>query len=478
MKPFSLSLCLFFIGLMAACSPGPEEKIIILQTGRMAGNAYPLKTRKIAPLQHYPYLAGYLKQVRAEAQNTNAKVLLIDSGDSLTGSFASHVTKSQNMVTLFNELGYDALLLGNLDANCTPEILASINAPVLSPFSDPQGQPLLPNTQPVQTLTIDGFPVQLIANFFGDTPWKEEPTRFPMWFGPRDVDVRPVRNYQAVKNASPAPTLTLFHWMKFSANQPPQPFVNNLIALGVDAILAHQTYTAEGKTEWKTGDYSQWPLPVSSNILQINRGFTLARLDLARNGGKWEAEAPHQVIQLTANTAPADQDIIKKLNRFAPDLQKADTVLGILPGEVSREDVMKTHMIAMAQAAEADAVIYSHDSIRAPLARGSLSSSTLFLSLPWTTRLETLELSREQILKLKAIPRTVLFTRRELPEKATLITSRFFARLVQQKLNLPVSSQLNIAHPNEFEFFRDHLSSVELDTAFQAKLPNWEFHNL
>lgn len=125
------------LAVLAGCSPSGDEvaDVTILHSGRMRGNVYPLSLQSIAPLQHYPYLSGYVRQVREEAALNGTKVFLIDLGDSLDGSFAAHVTQSENMVTFFNQTGYDAIVLSNLDHAVQPETLARLKAKVLDPLA-------------------------------------------------------------------------------------------------------------------------------------------------------------------------------------------------------------------------------------------------------------------------------------------------------------------------------------------------------
>ncbi|NJL19503.1 MAG: hypothetical protein HC901_04490, partial [Bdellovibrionaceae bacterium] len=295
--------------LLTSCQRTPQAEIIVLHTGRLAGNIYPLDI-KGAPLQHYPYLAGYVNQVRAEAATTGATVLLIDSGDSLTGSFASHATGGKNVAAFFQALQYDALFLGNLDADADPGLIDSLDIPVLCPFLRDDGSPVQPSAPPVQQITRNNLAVRLVANFYGQFDPGENPGRFPMWFGPGDQPVRPVRDYTPWMSGAPPAALTLYHWMKFEGEGEPTDATRALLqSLNVSAVLAHRIYSSGQREVWTRGDYSHWPVPVSENILRHNRGFTLARLDLARQGGAWAAVRPPELLQMTANTAPADPQI-------------------------------------------------------------------------------------------------------------------------------------------------------------------------
>ncbi|MFQ3671946.1 MAG: hypothetical protein SNJ84_10880 [Verrucomicrobiia bacterium] len=191
--------------LVVGCGPGaPEEELIVVHTGRIGGNIYPVAESRQpgTPLQHYPYLAGYIKAVRAEAEAKGVPVFVVDSGDSLTGSFASHVTGSRNVATFFNEMGYDAVALGNLDADVDPSVIGELKMPVLNPFADSIGRPAMEGTKFWTRLAKGGSAVNLFANFYGDMSVEKFPTRFPMWFGRDAGGVVPVRDYGALTEAA------------------------------------------------------------------------------------------------------------------------------------------------------------------------------------------------------------------------------------------------------------------------------------
>ncbi len=471
-------LFLVLCGVITSCGPDSgSQRVIVLQTGRLSGNVYPLESRQIAPLQHYPYLGGYVKQVRREAEATGARVLLVDSGDSLSGSFASHISASRNMVVFFNSLNYDAIFLSNLDADVPPEALKALQMPVLSPFMDATGQSVPAGCSPLHQVEIQGLRVQLLANFYGDTRWEDKPTQFPMWFGSQARTVRPVRDYQTlISSAGEAqPDLSLFHWTKFPGPGDPSAWVHQLTQLGVDALLAHRTYSSKEQTRWETADFSGWPLPVNENILRQNGGFTLARLDLIRGrDGRWMAPHPHQVIQMTANSAPADMEISELMKPFHDAISTADRSLGVLPDDVSPEQVLNAYFTALSTVPHAQALFYSEDSIRSPLSRGKLNTSHVYQAIPWSTPLERVRISSDLLPRLLEIKGTQIWVRPGQRTDTDVITSRFFARIIQRHLNLPDSAVEAAGPDNEFEFFCRFLESRPLETVFTGIPQGWE----
>jgi len=423
----------------------------------MRGNVYPLSLQSIASLQHYQYLAGYVRKVREEAAASGAKVLLIDLGDSLTGSFASHVTDSENMVTFFNDTGYDAVILSNLDYALQPGSLAKLKAKVLNPFQDATGKSATEGTTIGAKIEEGGLPIYLLANFYGDTSSNEFPDRFPAWFGTTPTDVTPVRDYEktlAGLGRKPGEGLTLLSWMKFeSPKEPPEAFLEQLRKDGVDAILAHRIYGGKEKDVWTASGFYDWKPPVSLNILRNNGGFALARLDLRRDGDSWKV-LKHQLIPMTANAAPADTAVVEAIARFAPDITRSDTKLADLPEAVSPEALLRIYMTALAAEPGTEAVLYSSQSIRTGWISGELRSSQVFNSLPWTTPVVQLTLTPEQIASAVAdLNLAVLQKDGASSATLTVTTSQFFGRLIAAKLGLPLDAIREGGQKSEFDYF-------------------------
>ncbi len=483
----SIPQCLASLALATAIALGvgcSEEKpetpdVIVLQSGRMRGNVYPKSLQSIAPLQHYPYLAGYVAKVRQEAAASGAKVLLVDLGDSLGGSFASHATKSRNMVDFFNEVGYDAIVLGNLDNNVSPEALADLKPVVLSPFAAPDGSSAVTGTTFGTQLDLGGVPVELLANFYGDTSRQEFPERFPTWFANTDDEVSPVRDYAAViESLAPRPpgALTLLTWMKFeSPKNPPTAFLKTLADLRVDAILAHRIYSSGERDVWSESTLYDWTPPVSENILRNNGGFTLARLDLKRDGDNWRI-LRQELLPMTANTAAADNSIVERISDYAGEISKADRTLDELRDPVPEDQILRGYLAALSQIPGTQVAAYSRQSVRSNWPAGTLNSSRVFNSLPWTTAVVQLTLTPDQLGALGELSGMVFLKKANLPADSPVIvtTSRFFASLITDQLGLPASNIQTTAAPSEFDAFIDYLAAAPKPLTF-ALPEGWTF---
>jgi hypothetical protein len=456
------SFLLFGVSLIALAGCGGDAvetpDVIVLQTGRLRGNVVPLELQANAPLQHYPFLAGYVRDVRNEAAATGARVLLVDLGDSLGGSFASHATASENMIAFFNTLGYDAIALSNLDFGANPEMLGRIEAPVINPFSDSDGQPATPGSNFMTSMDKDGIPVRIMANFYGDTARDEFPGRFPTRFGASEGPVVPVRDHAAVARAAgpePAGALSLLTWMKFESPEVvPEVFLESLRGAGIDAILAHRIYGGGRVDGWNDGGIIPWSPPVSLNILRNNGGFALARLDLKRDGDGWRV-LNHALVPMTANTAQPDEEIVQRIAAFAPVIAAADTPVAELPKPLDQQAILRATMECLATVPGTDAALYSKDSIRSDWPGGPLTASRVFNSLPWTTPVVQVSLSRGQLDEALAIPGMRALLRPGAPEQTLVVTtSEFFGKMLAQRLGLPSGAVRRVADmPVEFDFY-------------------------
>ena len=472
---------LFALLVAAGCSPSKQEKVIILHTGRMAGNVYPMELKGLAPLQYYPYLAAYVAQVRSDAQKNGDQVLLVDSGDSLLGSFASHTTQAQNVVTLFNELHYDAIFLGNLDANLDEAMLQTLKAPVLIPFIRESSRPAMVGTHLGLKLLRGNREIILLPNFYGDTSRASAPYRFPVWFGSNPSEVGPLREYHSSLNSlapiSPE-AFVLFLWMKFEVTgNVPVAFLEQLKSWGVHAILGHTIYGSTSRETWKQRDFSSWGIPVSENILRENRGFTVARLDLVRTGKGWKQEGSTQLIPLSANIAKADPLIIQKMRNFADTIRQADEVLGQLNERVNEEALLKYHLSTLGKTPRANLVFYSATSIRGSLDSGKLTASKFYNVIPWTNELSLIELNTEQLAKMRKMKGFVLLSQPDASRKPVVVSSRYFTRLLQDALGLE-DSQIKVIAPNEFEFAKNMIKTSGVMPSANPQLGGWIYEKL
>lgn len=458
---FTTIIALAVLGL-TACSKPPAAKpdVILLHSGRIRGNVYPADLQSISPLQYYPYLAGYIQKVREEAKAISASVFVVDLGDSLGGSFASHVTGSRNMTAFFNAAGYDAIMLSNLDAAIPETALQELQCKVLSPFQAPLGSSPMPPAG--VRLEKDGTTVFLLSNFYGDTDPSSQPGRFPTAFGSSPEGIRPVRDYgDVLRSLGPrdSNSLTVFGWMKFEpTDKPPESLLGKLKNLGVDAILAHRIYGGREREAWQANGFVDWNPPVSLNILRNNGGFAIARLDLARSGAGWKV-LNHELVAMTANNTPADQKMVAAISKFSGAIQAADSPLCELSEPVGVSRILGIYMAALATVPGTSAVAYSEESIRSDWRSGTLRASQVFNSIPWSTGLVQMNLSPAQLQALKDANLLKIAWRTPGGQPVTLTTSKFFSQLIAKQPGMSGVEIVDVPGTPEFDFFLAFLKS-------------------
>lgn len=471
---FSWVAVLVVLG-MTACTKPPAAKpdVILIHSGRLRGNVYPLTLQSISPLQYYPYLAGYIRKVREEARATGAKVFVVDLGDSLGGSFAAHVTGSRNMTAFFNAAGYDAIILSNLDASVPADAIGEFHGKVLSPFYAPPGSASLPPAG--ARLDQGDTALFLLANFYGDTDAATNPARFPTSFGSCKEGVRPVRDYSGVLESlggRPDGSLTVFGWMKFEpTDTPPEALLASLRKLGVGAILAHRIYGNNEREAWQANSFVDWNPPVSLNILRNNGGFAVARLDLARAGSQWKV-LRHELVPMTANSNPADGKVVAEIEQFSKAIQSADSPLCDLAAPIGVEQILAIYMGALTTIPGTSAVAYSAESIRSDWPAGTLRASTVFNSLPWNTGLVQLKLTADQIRTLADSKILRVAVPVGTQEPIALTTSRFFGQLISKQPGLENVEMVDLPGTSEFDFFLSYLKAHS-GAASSGLPPGW-----
>jgi len=466
------ALLAWVVGCSRPAPPTPE--LIILHTARLRGNVYPTDVRGEIPLQHYPYLAGYVKATRAEAARHGAEVVVVDLGDSLAGSFAAHVTGSRNMAAFFNTVGYDALVLGNLDADLPADLLPQLQAPVLSPFTGPAGEPAMAGTQPGVRFRKGGLAIALLANFHGDTPVAQHPLRFPSRFGPDRRPVVPVREYGPVLRSLPAidgVPFTAMAWMKFERpDPPPERFLGSLRALGIDLILGHRIGNGRDPESWQGVAPPDWDPPVTENFLRNNLGFTVARTDLRREGGSWKV-LRREVIPLTANTAPPDEEVRAAVAPFAAAIREADLAVGTLDRDLDAAAIHRIYLAALSSMPDIELIASPSDSIRSGWKAGPLRAGQVFNSLPWTAPLYRVSVPASRVAELARLENLDLWRNRESSDPVLhLATSAYFASLVREQFGLVEIEPLPL--PGEFDFFLGYLRARP-DFAEAIPGPGW-----
>ncbi len=455
-KPPAVALVAAITFSLASCkdsSSAPtaepvEKEIIIIHTGRLLGNVFPLSLqgRDIAPLQYYHLIGGYVEAVRREAASRGASLFLIDTGDGLQGSFASKVTNCANMVEFYNALGYDAVILGNLDAPISPDMLSGLQAKLLVPFVDSDGKPGFSGAATHAVLEKNGISLAIVANFHGDLSYEEKPDRFPSYYeGNIDHFVFPLRDYDTVfqEIRSKKIDYMAFNWFKFESPKEPPPLVNKLKDQGVNLILAHRIYSrSQSRVDaWGAANYD-WPIIVSENTQRANNGYVIARVDLGiTKDGRVIATRPSRRITMDVNTlaeagGSPSQAIVGLMEKFAPLIQSANKVLVHLQEPADENQILNLYLQALAERDPGSIAVYSTQSIRAPWPSGEISSARVYEAIPWITPTVRLRLTPEQLQTIRENSNLRFLGEPSDPTAPVIVTSAFFGSMFKRDLKL------------------------------------------
>jgi hypothetical protein len=242
--------------------------------------------------------------------------------------------------------------------------------------------------------------------------------------------------------------------MKFeSPTDPPVKFLEEIQSAGVDVTLAHRIYGRNQKDIWSESGFVDWTPPVSLNILRNNGGFALARIDLKKDGAAWKV-LKHEILPMTANTAAADPAILKEIGVFAKSIEGADTLVAELPAAFDQGRILETYMNALEKIPGTMGVLYSGQSIRSDWSAGDLRASRVFNSLPWTTGIVQLTLTRDQIARAGKEIGLVSRISQEAGDGAiNVTTSDYFGRVIASQLGLDPDQIRPTAETSEFGYF-------------------------
>ncbi|MBV8350761.1 MAG: hypothetical protein JOZ21_00620 [Verrucomicrobia bacterium] len=278
--------------------------LIILQTGCLHGNIYPVSLSHSAPRQTYQYISAYVRSVREEAAKTGAEVVLFDSGNSLSGSFASEVLDAENVATFFNKVGYDAIVLGNQDIRLTKRSLREVQAPMLVPFrSERSGDPPAPRNESI-VLKKGGLEVRLFAAFCPD-----ESSGWPLTPGSVPTEVDAVRVPVINQTSHGRPTLNVCLALNADFSRQPE-LVDRLVQTGADVLLG-QTVDTRSEADPPT-DASLAGVVLSQNFC-FGRGETyVARIDLHKTPNGWRADRK-QLVRMRGDVVHADKGVVEAI---------------------------------------------------------------------------------------------------------------------------------------------------------------------
>src|SRR5205807_6731894 len=120
----------FFLALSVTDSADAQVAITILHSTEHHGTIQPIDHGQFAGLERVARRAALIKQVRQEVEH----LLVVDSGDLLTGTAMSSVYRGGADIAVMNLMGYDAVAVGNHDFDFGVRHLKGLRKEATFPF--------------------------------------------------------------------------------------------------------------------------------------------------------------------------------------------------------------------------------------------------------------------------------------------------------------------------------------------------------
>ncbi|ACB97035.1 bifunctional metallophosphatase/5'-nucleotidase [Beijerinckia indica] len=119
-------------------------------------------------------LTSVVKAERARAAARGAKLICVHAGDALSPSLLSSLDHGAHMITLLNEIGFDAFVPGNHEFDFGPDTyrqrMQEAHFPVLAANLREADGSALPGHENALTITLEGMRIALIGAAYEATP--------------------------------------------------------------------------------------------------------------------------------------------------------------------------------------------------------------------------------------------------------------------------------------------------------------------
>ena len=260
----------------------------------------------------FAYIASLIKNIRSERPG---KVLYIDTGDTLQGSATSMWTRGEDMVSVMNKLGCEAIT-GHWEFTYGEkrllELIEMMNFPFIAQnvHDATWGDPIF---KPYVIKTVNGVSVGIIGQAFPYTPIANPRRLIPNW----SMGIQE-QNMQAVVNEVRSKKVDIVVVASHNGFDVDKKMVSRV--KGIDVIMGGHTHDGVPK-----------PVRVG-NTLVIGSGCYgkyLSRLDLEVKSKKI-VDYSYRLIPVMSNMIEADREMAGLINDIRkPYKEKLDEVVGI-----------------------------------------------------------------------------------------------------------------------------------------------------
>lgn len=272
------------------------------------------------------HLATAAKQVRQEAEESGAAVMMLDSGDAIGDTLIQNLTKGKAMVEIMSGMGYDAMAIGNHEPDFGPDHMQELAGLADFPF-------LAANVT-----GNDGEPVfePYVINEVGDLK----------------VGILGLGYHNTAKTSSPQNTEGIGVGLGIDAAGCWIPEIRDQ---GVDVlvVLSHQGLSVDQETAREVegidlivGGHSHNRIeePLFENGVPIvqagGHGSDLGRLELVAEDGEVSV-ASGGLTPILVDTFPADPEVDARIVEFeAAYREELDEVVGEASEKIERAQTM------------------------------------------------------------------------------------------------------------------------------------------
>lgn len=383
-----LILVAFFIGAACAVSSPlqSERKLIILQTNDLHGQALSFRDSRLDK-EDPPLVGGlatisaYVKKVRREAAAEEARVLVVDCGDFFQGTPEGNVPKGRLMVDCMNEIGYDALCVGNHEFDFGQEVLRDLAGRAKFPILGANVIEEATGKRPPylrDSVTFTDVGLTFVGLLTSDASKAIMPDRVRGLLFEREEET--------LKRVSVEGAVLLTH---VGVNRERQ-----LLRSGCRLLCGGHSHSVVLDSK---------PVPY---IQSGDKGVRVGRIDWTGD----RIELKHVLMDPAAiGEDPKILGIIERYRKDYPELGDMERVIGELKHDISASAADYPGVSSplgnwlcdlMCRAAKADFAFHNRTGIRAPLLKGPIKVRDVFQVSPFKNTLVVMELSGAQVLDL------------------------------------------------------------------------------
>lgn len=394
--------------LLTALRPAPAEELhlVVLHTNDMHGQVVPLLATWRKDFDTPPPTGGlvrvaqYFTDVRAEVRAEGGDVLVLDAGDWYQGTPEGALDKGLGILKALEQMGYDAMAVGNHEFDHGVEhfegMLAEVDLPALLANARTKSGSTLPGTGEYMVFERLGLRIGVVGMCSDHTPQMSHPST-------RDLEWEsPASSFARVTKAAQEAGEEVDWWIP-------------LTHCGVDSD--EETAAAHPGLDLIVGGHSH---TVLSRGKQAGRTLIVQAGSKARSVGRvdlWFDGETHALLRGKAQLV----DLLKEApeteaNQELRDLcqsmqersaERMNEVVGELAVELSKDGSAYRSSLAgnlitdvMRARTGADVAIHNRGGIRAALEAGEVTRRDLFRILPFDNSLETLTMTGGQLADL------------------------------------------------------------------------------